>query len=504
MNDQLVVGTVRAIRNDRHVVVRRDGSTVDVVFEGDGIPRMGGDVIGVLRTDDDGIHRMTLKRSVSEALLEGKTRISAAGTRPDLTARLLAKVLARSRSAMIAAGSGVAIERSPTTEDPDLGWAMSMFRPEADRLAIAMNVIDVQAVSRAPWRPSTLHDLTLPADLEGNGQAMRDLTRLLRSGFHPDCNRMIEQISGMREISVNFVIPYSPFSGALGFAREVSNMDRGYFPTVDMTISEARRISSARHLALSLAHASLGAAAGTQANPEQSPRAAHMANCFADAAAALAFLASGGRREAMTAYADLKESSLHFGRRPGGNDLRRDVLGEATHRAIRAALEPAVIARAITPAAIVAEAVRIARRAALPASRFQGEVSVATADEARSAARVAAGVGIGLREAPQSDLGHFSEVYRREVRSLAKDHSVSDLSASRFMAFGAMHVPLRFADVFDEETRALPRVVAAPKKESVVSVLSDPARLARRVRARTSIRPPSEDDALEFDGPLGP
>jgi len=502
MSDSLVIGTVRAFSNGRHIVVGRDGTAMHVLFDGEDKPKIGGDVVGLLRHDADGTARMTLKRSVTDAILEGRSRIFLAGTRPDLSARLLAKVLARSKTAVIAPGSGVSIERAPTTQDPDLDWAISTFRTEADRLSVALNVIDVQAVARAPWKAASLRELTLPADTEGNGRAMHDLSQLLRSGFHPDCNRMVEHISGLREISVNFVLPYSPFAGSTGFSRGIAAMDRGHFPLPALTISDARRLSSARYVALALAHSKLGAGANGQANVDQSRRASHMANCFADAAAVLAFVSSGGDVRVAEAYADLKESSLHFGRRAGRNTLHKDVLGEATHRSIRAALQPGVLARVSTARDIVAEAVKIARRTALPASRFHAEEDAPGEMESLSAATAARRISFNLRDASHADVQRVAETYRKELRELISLQGGSELAESRLVTFGGIHVPLRLSDVFDEETRGLSRPEAVIRKqETVGGLLADRSRLARRIRAGQS---PDHEAPLEFGESFAP
>jgi len=499
MNQNLVIGTVRAFANGKHIVVGRDGVPVHVVFDGDVKPLIGGDVIGVVRVDEAGINRMTLKRSVTEAILDGKSRIALGGSRPDLSARLLAKVLARSRTAVIAPGRGLSIERAPTSNDPDLEWAISAFRPEADRLSIALNVIDVQAVARAPWKPSSLRDLTLPADIEGNSRAMNELTRLLRTGFHPDCSRMIENVSGMRELSVNFVLPYSPFAGASGFCRDVSRMDRGHVPLVHMTISEAQRLSAARYIALALAHTKL--AAGTPDENGLSRRSLHIANCFADAAAALSFLASGGRREVVEAYADLREASLHFGRRVGRKALHAGVLEEATHRSIRAALNPVVLARATSPRAIIAEAVRIARRTALPAARFGGDVAIPTPEEMESAAAAASRVAVDIRDLPYHEIEHLGEEYRAELKSLVDMHRDSVLAASRLVIFASMHKPLRFDAIFDEEIRHLPRIAVENVQASVSDALYRRIGMAQRSMSHA---PDPDEEMFEFADSFSP
>jgi len=492
---EIVVGTVRGMRNGKYVVVRRDGSTIDVAFDGNASPLIGGDVIGRVTYGDFGEARMTLRKSILDVVLEGKVQIFPMGMRPDLTARALAKMLARAKSAVIAPGAGVSIERSPVSRDPDLAWAMSAFQPEAERLSIALNVIDVKAVAKAQWQPAALRDLALPADIEGNRRTMNDLARLLRSGFHPDCNRMVENHTGNREISVNFVLPYSPFSGALGFARDVARMDLGTFPAVRLSISESRRISSARYVALALAHNRLGAGLGIQADVGGSPRAAHMAACFADAAAALAFLAAGGRREAIEEYALLKEASLRFGLDRATGALREGVLEEGTARALRAALAT-VIPEAATPKQIVSEAAKIARRTALPASRFSG-VQAPTEQEAAAAEQAALKIGRDLRDAPMDAVRRMARLYRKDIAALVYEHRGNEAASARLVAFGAAHVPMRMDFVFEEETARLP-VHADAAVARATEVISNRDRLARRILARR----PAEDDAIEFGEPL--
>lgn len=495
MEGEIVVGTVRAVRNGRHVVVRRDGSTIDVTFDGNASPLIGGDVIGRVTYGDFGEARMTLRKSVLDVILEGKVQIFPMGMRPDLTARALAKMLSRAKSAVIAPGEGISIERSPVSSDPDLAWAMAAFQPEAERLSIALNVIDVKAVARSDWQPAALRDLTLPADIEGNRRAMNDLARLLRSGFHPDCNRMVENHTGNREISVNFVLPYSPFAGALGFARDVARMDIGIFPAVTMTISEARRLSSARYVALALAHNRLGAGRGIQADVGGSPRAAHMAACFADAAAALAFLASGGRRKAVEEYALLKEASLRYGIDGATGTLRDGVLEEATGRALRSALA-ASMPEGATPKQIVSEAARIARRTALPAARFSG-AHVPNDEEAAAADAAAARIARDLRDAPASEVIRLSKSYRKDIAALVDEHRGSEAASARLLAFGAVHVPMRMDRVFEEETRSLPAHSDAEVARAT-EVISSRDRLARRILARRL----TEDDSIEFGEPV--
>jgi hypothetical protein len=492
MTDNLVIGTVRAHRNGRHVVAMQGGGFIDVVFDGEASPKIGGDVIGMLRRGADDVPRMTLRRTITEALIDGRTTIAFAGANHEKTARLLAKVLARSRTALISPGAGLSIERYPKSIDPDLDWAVSIFGEEADRLGVALNVIDVDAVAKSPWRNGSLGDTILPADAESRGQVMNDLTRLLRSGFHPDCNRMIETFSGENEISVNFVLPYSPFAGTFGFCREISGMGRRYIPDVGvMSVSDARRISSARHLALGIAHARLGVDETNRFDVSQSRRASHMASCFADAAAVLAFLSSGGDRRVAETYADLKESSLIFGSDIGTNAIRPGVLTEATHRSIRQAMKEDVVARATSPKAIVTEAVRIARRSAMPAARFRNVTDTLTVDEYDHSNAVAKRL---ILDVTNSAVARNVEAgYRAEIRSLAAQHSSSDLAASRLVAFGSKHSPIHLMNIFDRETSELPRLMA---KEA-------PVTRQRGLTRRAPVLSGDEAD-LEFDLPIAP
>lgn len=493
MSNNLVIGTVRAVRNGRHIVVMRGGGAVDVVFDGETSPKIGGDVIGMLRSGTDGVARMTLRRSITDALIDGRSKIGFAGAKRDMTARLLGKILARSRTAMISPGNGVSIERSPKSIDPDLNWASSIFGEEADRLGVALNIIDVDAVSKSAWRNESLGDSILPADADGRSQVMNDLTRLLRSGFHPDCNRMIESFSGENEISVNFVLPYSPFAGTFGFCREVSKMSRRFIPDIgEMSLSDARRLSSARYLALGIAHARLGVGNSDRFDVSQSRRASHMAHCFADAAAVLAFLSAGGDRRVAETYANLKESSLIFGSEIGSNVLQPGVLVGATHRSIRQAMKDDALARATSTKAIMTEAVRIARRTAMPAARFRNAVDTLTDDEYSQSNAVAQRLILDVSNA--SVARAVETDYRNEIKTLVREHSSSDLSAYRLATFGGMHAPLHLMKVFDEEISCLPR--------NAVSVSLPKARrtgLSKRKDVKVDL-----DGDLEFDVPIAP
>ena len=241
----------------------------------------------------------------------------------------------------------------------------------------------------------------------------------------------------------------------------------------------------------------LGAGQGIQADPDLSDRTAHMAACFADAAASLAFLASGGRREAIEEYAALRQASLHFGYFPGTGEFREGVLVDATHRAIREALT-ARITDGMGAREIVSAAVRIARRTAFPSSRFTLGPGGPTTEEAAEAAYAAEAVGRDLRDASRSEVEEMAVRYRRDLRALVEEHSGSEESSARMLAFGSVHIPMRMSSVFEDETAPLP----VHRDKAVASAAEEVAkrdRLAARIVARCP--KPSDADAIEFGEP---
>lgn len=494
MRGDILVGTVRARKdNGRYVVVGRDGSVRDVLFEGRQAPLVGGDVIGRVRYNAVGEAVMSLRRSLTETLLEGHVKITMLGTRPDLTARSIAKVLARSKSAMISPGKGSSIERMGETNDPDLAWALGVFKPEADRGGIALNVIDVQKVARSVWDNAKLRDGTLPADIEGSRRSMSDLVQLLRSGFHPACSRMVEHYSGNREISVNFILPYSPFNGATGFARKAAGMDNSIMPTTTMSVPEARRIGSARTIALGMAHDRL-IAGNVQADVMQSRRSMHLANCFADAAAAMAFLSSGGRRQAIEEYADLKEASLFFGLDDSEDVAQDGILSEATHKVIRKVLE-ADLPAGMKTSEIVAQARRLATRYALPFIRFNGDRDNVTAEEIDGAVEAANRIAVDLRDNDQSVREFCERSYRAELRTLVDEYSDDPIASQRLVTFGRLNVPAGMLHVFEEETAGLvPEAEDTPA--SIVRMIGDRPRFVDRLKMARSSE--SSDDLIQF------
>lgn len=485
---QVIVGTVRAKRDDnQYLVVQRDGTVLDVTFKGEIKPTMGGDVVGRVHFDDFGNAEMHLRNSVLDVIMEGSHRIIMMGNRPDMTARMLAKLLARSKSAVVSPGIGISIERSPVSSDDNLNWALDAFSDEAHRRGVALNVIDVQSVARTNWETASLRDSSLPADVEGSIRSLNDLTVLLRAGFKPYCSRMTEEITGNKEISLNFILPYSPFAIPSAYAREMSSMGTTSFPLVSMELDETRRFCAARTIALGMAHNCLGSAEGMQADVESSPRARHMAACFADAAAALLFLRDRGRSTVIAELADLKEASLHFGQSrfhttPGV--LKEGVLIEATHKALRAAFA-ADIPHDASMRDIIKAATRIAKKVALPASRFGTEDArdVATEAEMMSAAKVAQHVSIGFNQLTTDQRQAVEDRYRYELGELINEFAFSENGTARLVLYESYSVPDDLKHVFNEETDHL---LAHDAKDVAKENAFSRDKLATRIKARHS------------------
>jgi hypothetical protein len=506
MKSPIIVGTIRARKDAQtYMVVTKDGTSVDVAFDGDAKPMIGGDVVGHLTHGVYGEPRLTLKRSLTEALIDSGAMISLGGAKPDQTARLLAKFLARSRSAVITPGSGMSIQRMPHSSDPDLEWAMKTLSPEADRRQIALNVIDVKAISSSVWQTASLRDFALPADVEGNRRSMLDLSRVLRSGFHPVCSRMVENLSGNSEISVNFVMPYSPFTGVTGFARHTAHMGASFFPFLEMTQSDARRLSSAKMIGLAMAHSVLGAGNASQADVEQSPRTRHLANCFADALTSLAYLTTGGDPKIVREYANLREASVCFGYDTGNWTLFDGVLEEATHLSIRSALkefEGKKLGSDVGSEALVDIAVRIARKTAFPAARFASDAAGPTEAEMQKATDAANSFACDLRPGDNDVREAVAERYTFELRQLVQEHGANQMAGSRLIMFGGLHMPLNMDRVFDRETFDLSRSldlgstkVTEDAGKRLNQQLADRIRLSRVEKTETR--------TLQFGEPLG-
>lgn len=498
---RVIVGTVRAVEGGRHVVVRSDGKRVFVKFAGEVKPRIGEDVIGNIVDTPEGA-TMTLARSVTEAILSGKALIAPAGD-PEITARLLARTLAGTRHASLRPGFGACLERIPSSEDEDVLWAMQAIGPEAARLGMALNVIDVRHIAASPWDAETLRDSALPADPQGDGEALKEMHRLLRTGFHPGCSKMIDAASGTE--SVNFVIPYAPFAGGWGFARQIAGMSRGVYLRETFSASEARRLSSVRQMAAAIAGRHLTDSESARIEGRDGWRR-HRAACFADALAVIAFLNGGGRPEAAKLFADLKQASLSFSRIPGSASIDPAVWEAATHRSVQVAVARA--GEASSPAAMAALAADIARDTAMTPEQFETAGETMSREDCAAADAAAARVSTdrhalsdGEREAcVQAWLADFRQV---SAHLCPAGENPRDGIAARMSSFGGMHVPFDMESAFDSEMAELE--TRAGRRSSVSALAADRAGLSRRIKALFVSAPKQDEDgAFELEGFSGP
>jgi hypothetical protein len=254
-----------------------------------------------------------------------------------------------------------------------------------------------------------------------------------------------------------------------------------------MDLDETRKFCAARTIALGLAHNCLGAAEGLQADVESSPRARHIPSCFADATAAILFLRDGGRSTVVAEIADLKEASLHYGQSrfhttPG--TLKEGVLGQATHKALRAAFA-ADVPHDASMREIIAIATKIAKKVALPASRFGAEDGrdVATEREMKSAALVAKNIGVSFSGLDADQRQAVEDRYRYEIQQLVSEFSVNDNASARLALFEGYNVPDDLKSVFDEEAGHLYALSKSPDDETKKAVINRD-RLATRIRGR--------------------
>lgn len=431
--NKLITGTVRARQGDRHLVVTRSGERMLVRLEGSEVPRLGVDLVGVLGEDDDG-PVLELVPDVTRMLLQGKARIIPIG-RPDVTARIIARLLMGAGPAAIRPGVGGTIERTPQIDDPDIKWALDILEPEARRAGVAFNVIDPIAMASSTWDDARLTEEVLPADVSGDTSALADLKRLLNDGMTPACRRTIEAIGrGVATPSVDFVLPYSPFATGFSWCADISQAARNELVAISIPGSDARRLSTFRELALAFAPRYLGrtkAEAGCEG---------HVEAAFVDVAAALALLR----------YSDRPLSPLRFQRLREAALARWDGHGScppATAAALGAVAALGMSLGADTPDELFRTAASIARNNA-PTTLKQLE-------EQRAAA-TARGVFIDLETAPPPFRTAVLELYRKDLQETASRLSGSERALGRMSKFGIYTVPLGLETAFDEVVRADP------------------------------------------------
>ena len=269
-------------------------------------------------------------------------------------------------------------------------------------------------------------------------------------------------------------------------------MDRGHYPLTTMSISDSRKLSSARQIARALSHSVL--ALKTHADVDASPRARHRSNSFADAAAAMAFVMDGGSRQIIEDFANLLQARIHFGAE--GMAPVSEVLEGATYLAVRAACDPKLLNKIKNRSDIVRVAKTIADRTAFPTKAFSADrIPQKLIDDAHDAAQR---VSIDGYNCGREHRKSIENAFRSETEKLVSEHAGSNLAASRFVMFGRNNAPLGFEHAFDEAVKGLPSVDVTSGL-TVSQLITDPGMLASRIKKR---RPASSEGVFEPDVPI--
>lgn len=423
---KLTVGTIRARRGDRHVVVLSDGRQLLMTLDGVKEPRIGADVIGSFDPDAEE-PSLQIVENVTKFLLSRSARIAVSG-RSDVTATMLARLLAGTGLKAIKPGTGGIIERTPNVSDPDLAWALRHLESEANDLGLGLNVIDPLSLAKGEWSDKRLRDEILPADAVGERDALTDLKRLIGEGFTPACRTTLFAMGrGAKVPSVDFVLPFSPFATGLSFSRDVSGAARSEVPITVLAGTAARRISAFREIAKAFAKRYLGNVRG------DAETGARMVDAFADTAAAIAYLNGGGDRQAVVNFARLRECGL-----------ARDVAGArgapATHKALDAVLQLGGYLEAKTASHVLTLAASITRSHGPTSPEVVAEMRASASDEILIDIEKASGP---LRES-------IRDFYRQDCQDVADRLAGDEAALDRMARYGAFLVPLGLEDVYDD------------------------------------------------------
>jgi hypothetical protein len=298
---QVLVGTVRAIKDGRAVVRTPDGRGFLFTIKGR-MPSLGENVVGKV----DPVRRnglMTLDLSERQGLKS--STISFFGD-PEIFSRIFKRVY--TGAAAYAPGRGDTLDRLRLTGDADLDWALTVFGPEADREGVALNVLDVRALAAASWANDRIEDL-LPSDTCRDPDSTEALLTSLRSGFAPT-TRMILETSLSSQESVDFVLPYSPLSGGWNFTRREAMAARRMWPNVTIDAASARRLSAARQMAMVFASRVMPKTILTDDDDlVRTVSRRRLVDAFSTAAASLAWLRAGGDRSALEVWSRAKKAS---------------------------------------------------------------------------------------------------------------------------------------------------------------------------------------------------
>jgi len=424
MNEFLITGTVRGRIGHKFVVVRPDGTQLNVLLEGVETPKIGVDIIGYLAEGAE--MRIRLVPDVTRSLLDGRARIIPSG-RPEMTARMLARLLSGTSPASIRPGVGGMIDRTTNVDDPDIAWALSILGPEAERAGIALNVIDPMGLVDAPWEDRGLKDEILPADTSGEARALNDLKRLLHDGMTPACCRTILRIGRGAEVpSVDFVLPYSPLATGQSWSADIAGAWRDEVVAMSIDGEDARRMSSFREMALAFAPKYLGRLKGDTAW--------HVEQSFADTAAAIAFMNFGGSSLSVLRFQRLREAALSRADADNRNP-------PATATCLAAVLSSAAQRVPDNADDILSFAASIAKT---HAPKNKGDL----ANQKERASHE--GVFIELNRVAPEIRNELKHQYRKDLANTVDRLRGSPRAMSRMATFGAFNIPDGFEDIFDD------------------------------------------------------
>ena len=428
MAARLVVGTIRMLQGERHVVALPDGRTMSLTFEGGEAPLIGGDVVALV-DPDDAEARIRLVPDVTRLILSHGARI-AVGAPTAMTATMLAIATRGTGIGGIAPGTGGVIERTPDSGDPDLSWAIRFLGKEALDIGLGLNVLDPLALARAPWDSESLRNERLPADAVGERGALDDLRRLMAEGFTPACRRTLFGPSrGPKVPSVDFILPFSPFATGQSHSAAMAGASRPEVARDPLTGSEARRFSAFREIAKAFAPRYLGKVRTTGS------ASAHIEEAFADAAAAIALANANPGTSAIRKIAHLRETAL--ARATGMADARTP----ATYGVLATVMSLAGYLRADDAATLLQTAASIARA---HAPRNDDALAKLQAEATERDTL------LDLEKASPAERRAVADAYRLDCEDVAVRLEQDPRALDRMSRFGAVNVPMGLEHVFDQ------------------------------------------------------
>lgn len=431
---QVLVGTVRAIKDDRIVVRTPDGK--GFLFRAKGrIPSLGESVVGkVDPVRKDGL--MTLDLSERQNLKS--STISFFGD-PEVSARIFHRIY--TGAAAYAPGRGDTLDRMRLTGDSDLDWALTVFAPEAEREGVALNVLDVRALAATSWANERIEDL-LPTDTCRDPESTEALLSSLRSGFAPTTRMILETTLASQE-SVDFVLPYSPISGGWNWIRREAMAPRRMWPNKIIDAASARRLSSARQMAMVFASRVMPKTIATDDDDlVRSIYRRRLVDAFATAASALAWLRSRGDSSVLEVWSLAKKASAAMLAEAPDPEQRAVVLCGLTATAIDRALAGDRGRPLLKEAAVIAAAT--CSHPEDPNNRIR-MIELASEGE-----KALASMFVDYDTVAADDKVRRKAVWRADIEDVVSHLGRDTVALSRLASTGRAGVPLGFQDEFDE------------------------------------------------------